>query len=93
MQNKNTLTPSRVSTYKYLNRCDSGSIIASCIFLLATSKGYLQMKIQCNTSTVEHATFTTSNIHGFKVPGLIAICNFHVLRTYTFRGSCQSFLL
>ncbi len=43
--------------------------------------------------TVKHVKFTTWNVHEFEVPCIFTTCDFHVLRTYTFRGSYQSFLL
>ncbi len=52
------------------------------------------LQIKHNLSnTVEHAKFTTWNFHEFEVPGIFATCNFHVVRTNTFRRPCQSFLL
>ncbi len=46
---------------------------------------------EINSNTVEHAKFVTLNCCESDIPGIVATCNFHILRSYKFRGSCYIF--
>ncbi len=41
--------------------------------------------------SVEHAKFAASIFHELEIPGIFSTCNYHILRIYTFRESCQFF--
>ncbi len=49
--------------------------------------------ITLRTDTLEHEKFNTWNLWELEVPGIFTICNFHNVKIYTLKGSCQFYLL
>ncbi len=79
--------PPRTATHIHPHRSVVQSIIVMA-YCTTWKIHYIKIGILYNMQNSLHQIFVTSNFSEFEVPG-----NFHILRTYTFRRSCQSLLI